>query len=272
MEYVTVQGEEVPALGLGTWRLRGRECREALETALDIGYRHVDTAAYYGNQRAIGEAISGSIFDPDELFVTTKVRGSNLAAEEVRASFTDSREALGLDVVDLFLIHWPSSSVPIAETVEAMNDLQREGHLRHIGVSNFSVAQLEKAIDASETPILTNQVEYHPFCDRSDLLSFCLDHDVMLTAYSPFDQGSARVLENDTLAEIGARYDKTAGQVALRWLVQQEVVAAIPKATSREHLEENLAIFDFELSGEEMARVFDLQGGLVDRVRSMLGL
>jgi len=272
MEYVTVQGESVPALGLGTWKLRGEQCYETVTAALDLGYRHLDTAAYYGNQREIGVAIADSPVEPEELFITTKVRGSNLAAEDVKDSFADSHEALGLDVVDLLLIHWPSSSVPIAETIGAMNALQREGHLRNIGVSNFSISQLEEAMAASETPLLTNQVEYHPFCDRGDLLAFCIDENVMLTAYSPFDQGSSRVLESDTLAEIGDRYGKSPTQVALRWLVQQEVVSAIPKATSREHLEANLAIFDFELSDEEMAQVFGPQGGLVDRVRSALGL
>jgi diketogulonate reductase-like aldo/keto reductase len=272
MEHVTVQDAEIPALGLGTWKLRGRECREAVRAALELGYRHLDTAAYYGNQREIGAAIADSPIDREELFVTTKVRGSNLAREDVKRSFADSREALGLDIVDLLLIHWPSRSVPIAETIGAMNDLQREGHLRDIGVSNFSISQLEEAMVASETPLLTNQIEYHPFCDRGDLLAFCIDHEVMLTAYSPFDQGASRVIENDTLAEMGAKYDKSPAQVALRWLAQQKVVSAIPKATSREHLAANLAIFDFELSDEEMARVFDLQGGVVDRVRSALGL
>lgn len=272
MEYVTVRGESVPALGLGTWKLRGKACRETVRTALDTGYRHVDTAAYYENQHEIGEAITESPIDREELFVTTKVRGSNLAAADVRESFADSRAALGLDVVDLFLIHWPSSSVPIGETIGAMNDLQSEGDLRHIGVSNFSTRQLREAIEASETPILTNQVEYHPFQDRGDLLTLCIEEDVMLTAYSPLDRGSSRLIDNDTLGGIGAKYDKTAAQVALRWLVQQEMVSAIPKATSREHLEANFDVFDFELTDEEMARVFDLQGGLIDRVRSALGL
>ena len=272
MEFITIQNAEIPALGLGTWKLRGEQCRETVRTALDLGYRHLDTAAYYDNQRAVGEAIADSAVDPDDLFVTTKVRGSNLAADAVRRSFADSYEALGLDIVDLLLIHWPSSRVPIAETVGAMNDLQAEGHLRHIGVSNFSVGQLEEAIDASETPILTNQVEYHPFENRGDLLAFCIDHDVMLTAYSPLDRGSSRVTGNDTLAEIGGRYGKTPTQVALRWLIQQEVVSAIPKATGREHLEENIDVFDFELTDEEMTQVFDLQGGMIDRVRSALGL
>jgi diketogulonate reductase-like aldo/keto reductase len=272
MDHVTVQGVEIPALGLGTWKLRGEQCRETVATAIEAGYRHLDTAAYYGNQRDIGDAIADSSIDREELFVTTKVEGSNLAREEVTESFADSREALGLDVVDLLLIHWPSQSVPIAETIGAMNDLQREGHLRDIGVSNFSISQLEEAMAASETPILTNQVEYHPLRDRGDLLAFCIDRGVMLTAYSPFDQGASRVLENDTLAEIAEKYEKSPAQIALRWLVQQEVVSAIPKATSHEHLAANLAIFDFELSDEEMVRVFDLRGGVVDRVRSALGL
>ena len=270
MEYVTVAGEEVPALGLGTYRLRGRECRRTVEDALELGYRHVDTAEFYDNHAPVGEAISNAAVAREELFLTTKIWKSNLRYEDVLHSVVDSLETLDLEYVDLLLIHWPNERVPVEETIDAMNDLQAEGIVRHVGVSNFSIHLLRKAIDASETPILTNQVQYNPLTDQRDLLEFCLERDVMLTAYSPLAKG--RVLENGTLAEIGESYGKSPAQVALRWLIQQEVVAASPKASSREHLEANLAVFDFELTDDEMTRIFDLQGSLLGRLRARLGL
>ena len=270
MESASVRGVSVPKVGLGTYRLSGTTCRTAVEQAIDLGYRHIDTAEYYDNQAAIGEAIAASDVPREDLFLTTKVWRTNLAHDAVLRSTRESLEKLGLDIVDLLLIHWPSQSVPIEETLSAMNQLQDEGRVRHIGVSNFSVQQLDAARDASETPILTNQVRYHPYADKQDLLEYCLANDVLLTAYSPLAKG--RVADDGTLAGIGDRYDKTAAQVALRWLVQQEHVVAIPKASGRPHLAENLNVFDFSLSVEEMETIFTLQGGLLQTVRDALGL
>ena len=270
MEYVTVGDVEIPALGLGTYQLRGTQCVESVSTALEIGYRHIDTAEFYENERQVGRALAESPIDEDELFVTTKVWRSNLAGEDVHRSARASREKLGLETIDLLLIHWPSRSVAIRETIGAMNELQDAGLVDHIGVSNFSVGQLEEAIDASRTPIITNQVKYHPFHGQDELLSACIERDVMLTAYSPLAKGS--VVDDDTLERIADRYGKTPAQVALRWLVQQENVAAIPKATSRAHLESNCDIFDFSLSDAEMEAIFELQGGLLAGLRSRLGL
>ncbi|WP_323191744.1 aldo/keto reductase [Halostella sp. PRR32] len=270
METVTVQGVDVPVLGLGTARMEGEECRNAVETALDLGYRHLDTAQMYDNEAAVGAAIRDHPVDREDLFVTTKIDPSNLSPDDVHASFEASLDRLGAEYVDLLLIHAPRDYAPVAETIGAMNELQEAETVRHIGVSNFSVDGLRAAIDASETPILTNQVEYHPYTDQTDLLSFCIDTDVLLTAYSPLAKG--KVSDDETLAEIGDRYDKTPSQVALRWLLQQDRVAAIPKASSRDHMAENLDVFGFELSNEEMETVFDLQGGLLDRLRMALGL
>lgn len=160
--------------------------------------------------------------------------------------------------------------MPTAETIEAMNDLQADGLVDHIGVSNFSVSQLQEAIEVSDTPIITNQVEYHPFQSQQKLLEYCLETDVILTAYSPLAKG--KVTTDETLAAIGDRYDKSASQVALRWLTQQAQVAAIPKASSRDHLQANLDIFDFTLSDTDMEQLFELQGSLLQRVRSLLGI
>lgn len=268
MEHVTTQGVEIPAIGLGTYRLRGQECTDVVETALEMGYRHIDTAEFYSNQAAVGNAIAAAPVDREELFVTTKIWKTDLEYDQAIASATESLEKLDIGYIDLLLIHWPSTSVPTAETIQAMNSLQEEGLVHHIGVSNFSVAQLEDAIEASETPILTNQVPYDPTTDQSDLLEWCVREDVMLTAYSPLGKGS--VVGNETLATIGERYGKSAPQVALRWLIQQPMVAAIPKASSRDHLAANLDVFDFELTDTEMEQIFDLQGGLVSQLRRKL--
>jgi diketogulonate reductase-like aldo/keto reductase len=270
MEYVTVEGVDVPALGFGTWPMKGETCRTAVRTALEHGYRHIDTAQMYENEAAVGQAIAESDVPREDVFLVTKLLSGNLAHDDVLSTARASQDRLGTDYIDLLLIHSPSRSVPIEESIGAMNQLQTGGVVEHIGVSNFSVEQLEAAMDASETPILTNQVEYHPLTSKSDLLELCLDHGVMLTAYTPVARG--RVVGNDTLEGIGERYGKTAAQVALRWLVQQELVSAIPKASTPEHIRENIDIFDFELTVEEMERIFDLQGGLVTRLRNRLGL
>ncbi|MFB6189567.1 MAG: aldo/keto reductase [Halapricum sp.] len=269
MEYVTAQGVDVPALGFGTYPMQGDSCRSAVEQALELGYRHVDTAQMYGNERAVGQAIADADVPREDVFLVTKILRRNLAYEDLLESVAESHERLGTDI-DLLLIHSPSHTVPIEKSIEAMNDLQDRGTVQHIGVSNFSVGQLRDAISASATPILTNQVEYHPFEDQADVLEFCIENDVMLTAYSPLAEG--QVVGNDLLEGIGDRYGKTGAQVALRWLLQQDPVSAIPKASRPAHIRENVDVFDFELTDEEMTRIFDLQGGLLARLRRALGL
>jgi diketogulonate reductase-like aldo/keto reductase len=270
MEYVTVQGESVPAVGLGTYQLRGETCVRTVKTALDLGYRHVDTAEYYRNEAEIGRALRESDVDRAEVFLVTKVWRSNLSREGVLQSTKESLRDLRTDYVDLLLVHWPSRTVPIEETLDAMNRLRREGSVRHVGVSNFSVEQVREAAAASETPIFADQVKYHPMTEQNDLLEYCIDENLLLTAYSPLSKGA--VATDETLWEIGDRYGKSPAQVALRWLVQQPQVAAIPKASSPAHLRENLDVFDFELDEAEMEEIFELQGGLLDRIRSRLGL
>jgi 2,5-diketo-D-gluconate reductase B len=269
MESVSVRDVEVPALGFGTARLAGEECRDAVADALEVGYRHIDTAQMYDNEAAVGDAIANTPVSREDIFLVTKVHRRDLAYEDVLASVEDSLDRLGTGI-DLLLIHAPSRTVPVEESIDAMNELQTDGTVQHIGVSNFTVSQLQDAIAASETPILTNQVEYHPFTDQSELLAFCIENDIMLTAYSPVSKG--RVIGTDTLQAIGERYGKSEAQVALRWLLQQDHVTAIPKAADHQHRRENLDIFDFELTDDEMRQVFDLQGGIVTRIRRVLGL
>ncbi|MFC6863653.1 aldo/keto reductase [Halomicroarcula sp. GCM10025817] len=255
MEEIQVRGASVPALGLGTWQLTGRACRETVATALEMGYRHVDTAQAYGNERQVGRGIDDAAVDRDDLFLVTKLDARNRTAERVRRSTRKSLERLGTDYLDLLLIHQPNVPLvaSLSETLGAMNDLVDDGLVRHVGVSNFPRPMLRRARETSSAPILTDQVQYHPYWDQRKLLTYCQIHDVLLTAYSPLARGG--VLDDPVLVTIGNRYDKSPAQVALRWLVQQEGVATIPKASSREHLAENLAVFDFELTDEEMARI-----------------
>jgi diketogulonate reductase-like aldo/keto reductase len=212
----------------------------------------------YDNEGPVGEAVRESDVPREDIFVVTKLYQTNLAYEDVHSSFETSLSKLGLDYVDLLLIHAPNRSVPIEETIEAMNELQADGVVDHIGVSNFSIKQMKDAMSASNTPILTNQVKYHPFHGQQEMLKFCREEDVMLTAYSPLAR--TRVSRDETLSEIGDRYGKTPAQVALRWQIQQPMVSTIPKAADPDHQRENIDIFDFELSDDEMEAVFGLDG------------
>lgn len=254
MEYKEIKGEKVPSIGLGTWRLSGSDCAEAVESALSLGYRHVDTAQMYGNEAEVGRGIKGSGVDREEIFLVTKLSTGNFTRDKALTSGRESVEKLGTDYVDLLLMHWPNPSVPLEETIGAMVELQEEGSVKHIGVSNFPASMVEEATRHAE--IFCNQVEYHPRNLQEDLTGQARDLDYLLTAYSPVAKGSLR---NDaTLEEVGESHGKTSAQIALRWLIQQEKVAAIPKAQSREHQESNLDVFDFELSEGEMGRISDL--------------
>jgi diketogulonate reductase-like aldo/keto reductase len=268
MHHVEAGGAEIPALGLGTWQNTGPGCSETVETALELGYRHVDTAQMYENEEQVGEGIAAADVDREDIFLTTKLWRSNLRADAVHDSFEASLEKLQTDYVDLLLIHWPHPRVPIEETIGAMQELREEGAVRHIGVSNFTRSQLREAVELADAPIVTDQVLYNPYKDQSRLHEFCVDSGVALTAYSPLGRGDA--ISDDTLAEIGEHYDKSAAQVALRWLVQQEGVVAIPESTSREHLAANLAVFDFELTEAEMERIDDLRGSVKRRIANRL--
>jgi len=255
MEYQTIKGEKVPSLGLGTWRLSGGECTTAVEHALSLGYRHVDTAQMYRNEGEVGRGIKASGVDREEIFLVTKVWPSDFSRDDVVRSTRESLRKLGTDHVDLLLMHWPSESVPLEETLGAMRELQEQGSVRHVGVSNFSLRLVEEATRHAE--VFCNQVEYHPYKVQDELLEQATETDYLLTAYRPIAKGD--VLEDHTLREIGKAHGKTPVQVALRWLIQQEKVAAIPKATSEEHLRGNLDVFDFDLSDEEMGRIFGLR-------------
>lgn len=259
MEYVELQDEKIPALGFGTWQLKGQECVEGVKTALELGYRHIDTAQAYGNEDKVGQGIQESDVDRDDIWLTTKVWRDNLNRKDLKQSVEGSLERLQTDYVDLLLIHWPFEEMDLEAVLEEMDELVEEGKARNIGISNFTPKQMEKAQQLSDHDLLTNQVEYHPFLNQDEIKEKCEEMDMMLTAYSPIARGD--VIGNEKLEEIGESHGKSEVQVALRWLIQQDNVAAIPKATSRGHIQQNLDIFDFELSEKEMESISELARG-----------
>jgi diketogulonate reductase-like aldo/keto reductase len=254
VEHVTVQGVEVPALGLGTWRAEGRDVYRAVSTALEAGYRHVDTAEAYGNEEQVGEAVADSPVDREDVWVTTKVLPATaIDYRRTREAAVASLDRLGMDYVDLVLLHWPNPIASLEEQLAALNDLADDGAIGHVGVSNFGRRRLARARERSDRPVLTNQVQFHPFKTQRPLLRYCQDNDVMLTAYSPLGHGG--VVDDDLLAEIGAHHEKSGPQVAIRWALQHRNVAAIPKSTTPAHVRSNAAVFDFSLTETEMDRI-----------------
>jgi 2,5-diketo-D-gluconate reductase B len=255
---LTVQGVEIPKLGLGTWQMSGAACERAVADALELGYRHIDTARMYGNEAEVGRAIAAAGVGRGEIFLTTKLLPSALSAAGVRRQLDGSLKDLRLDHVDLLLIHWPSTDgTPLAETLGAMCELREQGATRHLGVSNFPRAMALEALALA--PIVCDQVEYHPYLGQPELLALARERDLMLTAYSPLAQGA--LLRDPAIREIAELHGRNPAQVVLRWLLDQPQVAAVPKASSREHLAANLDIFDFELSDDERAAIARLQRG-----------
>ena len=252
MPFIKANGACIPSIGLGTWELRGRACARLVEQAIKFGYRHVDTAQMYDNEREVGEGLRASGIPRDEIFVTTKVWTTHFAPNDLERSVRESLKQLRLAQIDLLLLHWPNPRVPLIETLGALANVRRLGMARHVGVSNFTVALIEEAIALSPEPLVCNQVEYHPYLDQTKVLNACRHHDMAVVAYSPIAKG--RIKNDETLTAIGAAHGKTAGQVSLRWLIQQNV-AAIPRTARIERLSENIDIFDFTLSDDEMARI-----------------
>ena len=254
METIEIQSTTVPALGFGTWQLRGSTCVESVRDALAAGYRLLDTAQMYGNEAEVGEGLRSSGVRRDEVFVVSKVKGANYAPDDVRSSTRASAAALGVDRIDLMLLHWPSSSVPVGETLGALRQVQDEGLVRHVGVSNFSVAEVEEA--ARHATIFCNQVEYHPFQAPRDLREHARAQGYLLTAYSPVAKG--RVTRDRVLAGIAGVHGRTPAQVALRWLLDLGT-APIPKSADPGRRRENLGV-DFALTDDERGQIDALAG------------
>ncbi|MBB5222477.1 diketogulonate reductase-like aldo/keto reductase [Amaricoccus macauensis] len=255
----TIRGEAIPALGFGTFELTGPDGEAAIRTAIEIGYRQIDTAIRYGNEAEVGRAIAAAGVPRGELFVTTKIWYDDLAPERVHQRVSESLERLGLDQVDLLLVHWPGRDVPLGETLAAFADEKARGRTRLIGVSNFTVPLLDEALDVHKADLFCNQVEYHPYLSQAKLLARMRRADMLLNAYQPIARG--KVFQSELLQEIGRRHGKSAAQVTLRWLIQQDNVGAIPRSSRVENMRANLDIFDFELSEAEMAAIFGLARG-----------
>src|SRR5215210_1322612 len=251
MRALEIQGTTVPKLGFGTWQIEGRECQEAVEDALAIGYRHVDTARAYDNEREVGRGLEAGGVSRRELFLTTKIWREEYAPDDLRRAAEDSLSNLRVNCVDLLLLHWPNPEFPLAETLGAMVDLRDEGLIKHLGVSNCPAGLLEEALAIA--PIFADQVEFHPCLGQDALLERAVEKDFMVTAYSPLARG--KVPEDPTLNEIAEARGKSAGQIALRWLLDKPQVCAIPKASSHERRLENFEVFDFDLSDDERAAI-----------------
>jgi 2,5-diketo-D-gluconate reductase B len=249
MKFVDMRSMQVPVLGFGTWELRGALCRQAVRSALDIGYRHIDTAQAYENEADVGQALADARLSRDELFITTKVWMENASASGVKPSVEDSLKKLKLDYVNLLLLHWPVPNVPMQETLNAMAALQKEGRVKAIGVSNFPVALMREAVERHGIDIACNQVEYHVQLSQKPVLEYARRHDIIVTAYSPL--GRAKLTDHPLLVRLGQKYEKTAAQVALRWLIEQKGVMAIPKAASEKNAQLNFNIFDFVLNADD---------------------
>ncbi|WP_114777424.1 aldo/keto reductase [Botryobacter ruber] len=256
MKYITLQGAEIPALGLGTFQLEGTTAQTIVEAALAEGYRHIDTAQIYRNEEAVGAGIKAAGVPREDIFLTTKVWYDRLTQKDFLPSVEVSLRKLQTDYVDLLLIHWPNPEVPLEETVEQLLEAREKGYTRHIGVSNFPVRLVEQTI-ALGADIITNQVEYHPLLDQIKLYNYLREHGITLTAYSPIAQG--KLLGNEILHSIGRKYGKNEVQVALRWLLQQDGVLAIPRSSKVHNMKANFQVFDFELTQDEVKQIDQLR-------------
>ncbi len=250
-KYLNIENSSIPLLGLGTWELTGQECIDTVEAAIHLGYRHLDTAHIYNNEEQVGQGVKQSNADRQELFITTKVSTHNLDPDSLVRSTENSLVKMKTDYIDLLLIHWPTPDMELEATLSAMFWLKERKRIRHLGVSNFSPVLFREAIGLG--PVICNQVEFSPYIKQYDNLAVAKESELMITAFSPLGKG--KVSQDKLLQEIGKRYEKSAAQVALRWLLQHGNVSVIPKASGIQHLKENMEIFDFELSREDMEKI-----------------
>jgi diketogulonate reductase-like aldo/keto reductase len=250
---VTANGASIPALGFGTFRIPGPDVLRIVPHALKAGFRHIDTAQIYGNEAEVGEAIAASGVARGEVFLTTKVWVENYRHDAFLASVDESLKKLKTDHVDLLLLHWPNEAVPLAEQIGGLNEVRKAGKVRHIGVSNFSTALMAEAVKLSDAPIVTNQIEYHPYIDQDVVIAAAKAAGMLVTGY--YGMADGKVFADPVLKEIAAGRGKSVAQVVLRWLIQQQGVVALSKTVSEARVEENLAIFDFELSADEMTAI-----------------
>lgn len=249
----TIGGAVIPKLGLGTWQLRGESCARIVSEALRLGYTHVDTAQGYGNEEAVGDGLAASGVSRESVFVTTKVQPQRMADGDLQRSVDESLRKLRVDRIDLLLLHWPNPKIPLSETIRALNEVKRDGRVSHIGLSNFTTRLLDEAWALTREPFVAEQIEYHPYLDQTKMLAALRAREMGIIAYCPIALG--RVIGDPAIEEIARAHGRSVAQVALRWLVQQPDVIAIPKTAKLERLTENLGVFDFALTDAEMARM-----------------
>ncbi len=254
MHHVDANGANIPAIGLGTFTLNGETASRLVAAAIDAGYRHIDTAAMYDNEAAVGEGLRAGGVPRDEIFLTTKVWPSDIADGDLQRSVEASLGRLGLDRVDLALIHWPNPAIPLGDSIRALNQVRERGLARHIGVSNFTVALIEEAVALSEHPLACNQIEYHPYLNQDRVLAACRRHGLGVVSYCPLARNTELFAEPAVTAA-AERLGRTPAQIVLRWHVQQEGVAAIPRSRDPDRIAQNLRVFDFALEPEEMAAI-----------------
>jgi diketogulonate reductase-like aldo/keto reductase len=253
---LSAHGAEIPAIGIGTSGM-GDVRAEHIATALKAGYRHIDTARKYGTEGVVGEGMRASGVPRKDIFLCTKVSHENLHATDFARSVEQSLKALGVDYVDLLLVHWPEKNTPLAETMGALAKAKRQGLTRHIGVANFTIAMIDEAIQLCPEPLVTLQAECHPYIDQTKVIEACRKRGLVLTAYCPLARG--RLIGDPVLAAIAQSHGKTVAQVALRWLMQQTIIAAIPRSSNAMRIAENIDVFDFELGAADMARIAALK-------------
>lgn len=257
MKILDVNGAQIPALGLGTWQLRDRNCSEIVERAIEDGYRHIDTAVMYENEQDVGEGIKRSGIDRSELFVTTKIWPTDIVDGVFQQTAQASLERLGLDYVDLLLIHWPPKDGQVEEWARLINMAADKGWARNLGVSNFTTSQLDAITKASPRPIVCNQVENHPYLDQSKVRNKCAELGIAVMAYCPLFRGGD-LFGEAAVTEAAAAHGKSPAQIVLRWHMQFDGGGAIPKTATKERLAENIDVFDFELSASQMAAINQL--------------
>ncbi|HCT74339.1 MULTISPECIES: aldo/keto reductase [Psychrobacter] len=248
----------IPVLGLGTWQSTGQDCVDVVSQALKMGYEHIDTAQAYGNEKEVGQGIKQSGVSRDKFFLTTKIFPDDMKfePEKLVAAAKRSLEDLDTDYVDLLLLHWPDDRVPLSETIPALCELQKQGLTRHIGVSNFNIANIIEAEKYADVPIVVNQVEFHPFIKQKTLQTFLNNHHILLEAYSPLARGD--VFDNDIIKEIADKHNVTPAQISLAWILSDKYRIAIPKTANPDHLQGNLDAIKVQLSADDIEKISSL--------------
>lgn len=248
-------GNEIPAVGFGTWNLNDKECEKAVKSAIESGYRHIDTADYYGNHKEVGKGINNTDIARDNLFITSKVWKTDLKYNDVLTATKRFLDELNINYLDLLLIHWPNNEIPLSETFKAMQKLKKEELVKDIGVSNFTIKRLKEIPGFAREDVVLNQVEFHPYFYQKELLNYCFENDMKVTAYAPLAR--TEVFKEEIIKKIAAKYDKTPAQITLKWLIEKDLIV-IPRSSSVDHIKENMELFNWELSKEDQEKINDI--------------